>query len=270
MPEGDYVVYESQEAKPVVIRLLRFSETNFGKAGLISASFDGEISSVPEKALKLEFIGDSITCGYGVEADDPLVLFSTSTENPSLAYAMKTAELLDADYSLCSWSGNGIISQWIPPEENEPKEDVPLMPVVYRYTDIAGAAFQGFSEAPLYDFDSYVPDVVIINLGTNDQSYTRFIPERVEAFGRLFGKFLQEIRELRPNALIIGCLGVMGQDLCEEEARRFDMFNDDKAFFLTFDVQKEEDGIGADYHPSPKTHTIMAQKLAEFIRAHLN
>ncbi len=265
-PEADYEIYKSDAAKPTVIRIIRFSENNFGKAGLISATFDGEISATPNKKFKIEFIGDSITCGYGVEGIFMQDNFSTATENPSLAYSLKTAELLDADYSLCSWSGNGIVTNWIPPEKDEPDHSVPFMPELYPYTDLTGAAFQGFTNAPEYDFGSFQPDVVVLNLGTNDHSYTRGIESRVSDFGKRYGDFVRFIRSKRPNAAIIGCLGVMGQDLCAEEAHQFELLKDDNAFYMVFDLQKEEDGIGVDWHPSSKTHTKMAEKLSAFIR----
>ncbi len=268
-PEGDYEVYKAAAAVPVVIRIMRFSENNFGKAGLISATFDGEITRTPDKDFKIEFIGDSITCGYGVEGVFMKDNFSTATENPYRAYSMKTVELLDADFSFCSWSGNGIVTNWIPPERDEPDHSVPFMPELYPYTDLAGAAFQGFKDAPEYDFDSFQPDVVILNLGTNDHSFTRGIEARVEDFGTRYGNFVRFIRSKRPNAAIIGCLGVMGQDLCKEEARRFKLLNDKNAFYMEFDLQKEEDGIGVDWHPSEVTHTKMAEKLSAFIRSNV-
>ena len=57
----------------------------------------------------------------------------------------------------------------------------------------------------------------------------------------------------------------MGQELCDSVKEACRLFSKDfpgvaiKA--LKFDLQKEEDGIGADWHPSPKTHRKAAKKL---------
>ncbi|MCQ2537916.1 MAG: GDSL-type esterase/lipase family protein [Lachnospiraceae bacterium] len=269
-PVAEYEIYNNpSNSEDVLIRVIRFSENNFGKAGIISVTSDGELKPVAEKDLKIEFIGDSITCGYGVEGVVLKDNFSTATENPTKAYALKTVEILNADHSLCSWSGNGIITNYIPPEKDESDLGVPLMPTVYRYTDLAGAEFQNIT-APEYDFDSFVPDVVVVNLGTNDQSYTRFKEDRVANFGKHYGEFIRYIRTKRPNSIIIGCLGVMGQDLCDEEARQFELLNDPKAFFLKLDQQLDEDGIAVDWHPSEVTHTKMSKVLSAFIKEKLS
>lgn len=52
---------------------------------------------------------DSITCGYGVDDEDRSHQFSTKTEDATKAYAYKTAQLLNADYSLVSYSGHGVV-----------------------------------------------------------------------------------------------------------------------------------------------------------------
>lgn len=48
----------------------------------------------------MEFIGDSITCGYGVDDPDKEHHFKTATEDVTKAYAYKTALALNADYSM--------------------------------------------------------------------------------------------------------------------------------------------------------------------------
>ena len=55
------------------------------------------ISPEPEKPLSIEFIGDSITCAYGVEGQSSSEPFKTSTENFMKSYAYLTAQKLNAD-----------------------------------------------------------------------------------------------------------------------------------------------------------------------------
>ena len=56
----------------------------------------------PERAI--EFIGDSITCGYGVDDEVAEHHFATGTEDTTRAYALRTARKLGVDYSLVSLS----------------------------------------------------------------------------------------------------------------------------------------------------------------------
>ena len=75
-----------------------------------SVNENGIVTPGKEREFKIEFVGDSITCGYGV--DDPVKEhhFKTSTEDATKTYAFKTAQALNADWSFVSVSGWGIIS----------------------------------------------------------------------------------------------------------------------------------------------------------------
>ncbi|MBR5088132.1 MAG: hypothetical protein IK093_01750, partial [Ruminiclostridium sp.] len=77
------------------IKLIKLSECAMSTLGICPIECEGEISPVPDKSLKLEIIGDSITCGYGVDEYDPNVHFKTATEDFTKGYAYKTAKLLD-------------------------------------------------------------------------------------------------------------------------------------------------------------------------------
>ena len=267
-PQSAYEIYKSDKPGKVKIRLMRFSENNFGKMGIVSLAGNGRITPTPEKDLKIEFIGNSITCGYGVEASNENETFRTETENPAKAFAVLTAEALDADFALVSWSGNGLLTQWIPPERDVPDITVPLMPDMYRMADYGGYAFEGYDAPGDYDFSAFTPDIVVINLGTNDASYTRKIPERVGAFGKAYGEFLSFVREKRPDAKIICCLGVMNTDLCDEVNRQVEIKRetDPDIYFIRQDIMRKDEPYGADWHPGEKAQKRIAAQLIDFIK----
>ena len=58
----------------------------------------------------IEFIGDSITCGYGIDTACEANTFSTTNENVNKAFSYLTAAALGADASFVSYSGHGLIS----------------------------------------------------------------------------------------------------------------------------------------------------------------
>ena len=64
----EYVLFESDTEEKVTIRLIKLCEAAFGKMGIISFIHDGIMKPTAYKNKKIEFIGDSITCGYGIEA----------------------------------------------------------------------------------------------------------------------------------------------------------------------------------------------------------
>ncbi len=270
--EETYLLYKGSSVKETRIRLVKYSEVAFGRVGIKEIITDSKEQPKPADTSerKLEFIGDSITCGYGNEGVWNTDSFNTGQENPWEAYAALTARSLQADYHLISWSGIGIISNWT--DQEEPNADW-LMPEMYPYTDkAADLAFK--KQAPeVWDHKKYTPHCIIINLGTNDSSYTKGVAERIEDFGREYYRFVKEVRRLNPSARILCTLGAMGQDLYPEVESQVELLRregDKEIYSMAFEVQKEEDGIGSDWHPSKVTHRKMADKLTEEIRNIMN
>lgn len=272
--EGIYTLYESEEEKQVTITIMKYSETAFGTCGIRYIETDSEKLCPPpcKRARKMEIIGDSITCGYGVEADGETTPFHTATENPTKSYSLLTADALDADVQLVSWSGNGIISGYVEETATEPS-DKWLMPEVYRYTDLScSAKLYGDDESKWekWDFSRFVPDIILVNLGTNDCSWCKDIQERKNHYRDEYVKFLQFIREHNRGAKILCMLGTMDQRVVKELEEAVGIFRekygDDAVYFLSLPPQNPEDGYGADWHPCPLTHRKTADLVIEKVR----
>lgn len=279
--ENEVVLFESKKEETVQIQVIRLSEAIYGYSGLKSLEIDGKIIEDNEKASeqqkkrpKFEIIGDSITCGYGIEGVYEKDIFTTSQERPDMAYAYLTMKNLNADFHLVSRSGIGLISCYADPETYKvPNHDEPMMSQLWPYTDRFLSTRLGL-EPQVWDPANFSPDVVILHLGTNDQSWVRNLEDRRQSFINLYEQMLESIHRRSPDAKIVCCLGVMGQDLCGavEEARK----NFAKTFpavptmFVKFPLQDEaKDGVGTDWHPSAKTHQKMAALLTEKLREFL-
>lgn len=262
-------VVKSDKAETHVIKLIKLSETSDSSMGIMEIKCDEEatIKATPEKDLKIEFVGDSITCGYGVE--DPLgKSYMTGNENCTKAYAYKTAEKLGADYSLVSKSGHGIITGYT---TNDVKQEKQLMSLYYNSLgDSYGTfAYKKINEIE-WDFSQFVPDVIVINLGTNDNSYTKNFDDRKEDYIVNYVKFLKQIREKNPDAKIVCVLGVMGQELfpqIQETVKRYtEETGDSEVYSFKLDVQNANaNGYAVDYHPVEASHEHAAQQMAEFL-----
>lgn len=263
--EGTYNLYESSIARRVKIRLMKMSESAFAKVGIKEIIVEGKEGIIPtqKKERRIEFIGDSITCGYGIEGTLDVDIFNTAQENPWEAYAAKSARYFNADFNCVSWSGMGIISSYT--EEEVPNTKEGLMPELYKYTDEALDKSLDKDEIEIWDNHKFEPHLIVINLGTNDSSYTKGIHDRQKAFEEGYYNFLKQVRSSNPNSQIICTLGVMGQELCpivEAAVKKFKTSMDDKKIYtLVFELQKESDGIGTDSHPSLKTQDKMSKKL---------
>lgn len=272
-PAKTYTIYEAKEEETVTVRLVKYSEAAFAKCGIEWFEIDTEKLLAPpaRKERRIEYIGDSITCGYGVEGKDETETFNTWHENPAKSYSLLSANALDADMHLVSWSGIGIISRWVEADVTEPLDDW-LMPMLYQYTD-ASLCKEVFEEEEKdwekWDHTRFVPDVVIINLGTNDESWCKDITERQENFAREFKKFVQYVRKMNPQAEMFCVYGVMEALLLPVEKRIIAELSeaDKKLHMVPLPLQdREHDKLGSDFHPSEETQQKDAAIVVEAVR----
>lgn len=263
---AQYELYRSEKAEKVRIRLVKLSENAFSKVGVLSFSADGKLTATKScSERRIEFVGDSITCGFGIEGRSVCDNFRTSTENPLINYASLTANELGAEYQLTSWTAIGVYSNSVKDERVTEPDDAWTMPVIYDYTDKAVDGMLG-NEPEKWDFSRFAPQLIVVNLGTNDKDFTRGIPERTAAFENCYREFIAHIREKNPQAHIICALGAMGRELLPQVENAVKMLADERITSLGFEVQREEDGIGSEWHPSAVTHRKMSDKLIDEIK----
>ena len=174
---AEYELYRSERAEKVRIRLVKLSENAFSKVGVLSFSVDGKLTATkPCSERRIESVGDSITCGFGIEGRSADEKFRTSTENPLINYASLTANELGAEYQLISWTSIGVYSNSVKDDRTEP-DNAWTMPVIYDCTDKAVDGMLG-NEPEKWDHSRFAPQLIVVNLGTNDKDFTRGIPER--------------------------------------------------------------------------------------------
>ena len=264
--EKTVTLFEGSEPRTAHVRVIHLSESNNGAVGVSSIKTDTDIQIpvVPEqdKQLSIEFIGDSITCAYGVEGADQYESFKTSTENIMKSYAYLTAQQLDADYSCVSYSGYGIVSGYTPDGK---KNSSSLLP---DYYDVV-------CKSSLYnepwDHSAHKYDVIVINLGTNDDTYVRnSFDDRSAEFTQGYEDFLVKVHEAHPESYIICTLGTMGctelYPCIENAAESFrSKTGFDRIMCYQSETQDMNDGLGSDWHPNEITQRKSAKVLAEKI-----
>lgn len=239
-----YTLYQSSSSKMVKIRILKLTEKQYDRIAVMALYADRQCYPTREPNHRILFIGDSITAGYGVDGQDGISTFTTKEEDVTKTYAFRTAETLDADCHIIAWSGNGIISRWIPPERELPDEDG-LMPDIFPYGQVEQ------------------PDIVVSYLGTNDASYTRKIPEREKLYAERYSEFLNRVRTACPGVPILLLCGLMENTLNPVVAA---VAEANGCEYLQFALQEETDGIGTDGHPGPVVHQKAAQLLTERLK----
>lgn len=272
-PEKTVEVFSADEAVETTVKFLKISEAQESTMGIksINVTSIGGLTPTAEKALKIEFIGDSITCGYGVDDPDRNHHFKTTTEDATKAYAFKTAMALDADYSLVSYSGNGIISGYT---DNGTKQESQRVPDVY---DKVGKSWGNWNEFNIqdvdWDFSKFQPQYVVINLGTNDGSYTGSDKDRVLEYAEGYKEFLKVVREKNPDAHIVCALGVMGSGLYKNGIQRAvteyteETGDSNVSTLLMTQQDGNTNGYAADWHPTEASQDIAANEMTEYIKS---
>lgn len=217
---------------------------------------------MPER--KIEFIGNSITCAFGIESIDGRDPYEDETENHYLSYAAIVSRNLNAQHFAIARSGHGVYRNYNGPREGTPTN----LPGEYAYT-----IFEDYSEK--WDFARWTPQVVCINLGTNDFSTNNYDPARYE---EAYRNFIRTIRAYYPDAAIVLLNGPMLKarenklqaSILNKLQREFHKQGDKHIFRFEFSFQTGELGYGACYHPSLKQHERMAEELTPFLRQIMN
>lgn len=265
-----YEIFNSETPVAAAVRIMKYSENAFGMVAIADIEVeDGRLLPCPKAADRLiGFIGDSITCGYGIEGVLDKDVFTTTQENPWNAYACLTARAMGTDFELVSWSGNGIISHYVEETVNEPRLEKPLMPQLYPYADLELETRLGKTADFTLWNPAKRPDIIVIHLGTNDCSYAREIPERNEMYRKGYIDFVHTLRKTDPHTPIVCMLGIMDQRLNKtlgETVEELRAEGDADIYFLDTPLQDERDGMGTDSHPSAVTHEKLAKRLCAFI-----
>lgn len=261
--------YESSEAKPVYVKIIRLSESAYIPFAIdsIHVTSTQDIKPTAAKSRKIEFIGDSITCGYGVDEQSASASYSTANSDGSKSFAYKTAQKLGAEYSMFAASGFGVISGYT-------GGDLNTLQTIPQYYGSQGFSWYTLPDGkkPMdiaWDFDVDEPDAVVINLGTNDSSYTRNDEGKKAEFVKGYIAFLKQVRSKNPNATIFCTLGLMGQDLfpqIEEAVASYTKeTGDTNVTCLEFDVQDMNAGVCVDWHPTEASYEKAADTLVDYM-----
>lgn len=267
----EITVFDCNTPVTADVRIIKLSEAAFSVAEVHPAEADDDavIAPVEGKKLKIEFIGDSITCGYGVDDSSVTSPFATCAENFMKSYAFLTAEMLGADYSAFSASGYGIISGYTHDGKRNTAE---ILPPYYESLGFSYSALpDGRKPADVcWDFARFTPDVIIINLGTNDSSFCSANPGADKEYEDTYVNFIKTVRKNSPEAVIVCALGIMGTLLCPNMKNACERYvsetGDRNIHTLEFDEQDGRFGYSSNWHPSEDTHFFAAEKLAEFIK----
>lgn len=204
------------------------------------------------KQRKIEFIGNSITCGMGSDTSDiPCGKGQWYDQhNAAKSYGALTATALNARYHLSSVSGIGLMHSCCSMKIT--------MPQVFDKISM-------HNDSLPWNFAQYQPDLVSVCLGQNDGIQDSAI------FVNNYVRFLKQLRAYYPEAQFI----CVTSPMADEHLRTFlknalaavvqqlKQGGDNRVDIFVFENQYT---AGCDFHPSLSEHRLIAEKLTAFIR----
>ncbi len=260
------IASDLSSSAPHTITIQKRTETFVGKGEFGGFILDKDCALLPldkRPDRRVEFIGNSITCGYGVEGDSSNCRFSPQTENACMSYAAMTSRALNADYSLVSYSGRGVVRNY----GDSSKVSQYPMPSLYDRTCFSDSTRK-------WNFASWTPQAVVINLGTNDFSTHPFPDSAV--FEEAYIRLIHRVRAQYPGVEIFCICGPMIGEPCwsyvkdvvqqEQRGKR-----DKDVFFVGIDKKLLNDSDwGCDMHPNVYGMAKMMDVLVAAMKMRMN
>jgi lysophospholipase L1-like esterase len=240
------------------------TEGNQGDNRFLGIDVTGGQLQAPPAApdRRIEIYGYSITAGYGLDGAGPYCSWSPDTENHYLTYGAITARELGADLHAIAWSGIGMYRNY-----GEASASSEAMPYVYARTLASEAGSS-------WDFSTWQPHVVVVNLGTNDFSTSG---DPGTPYETAYLGFVRNLRQKYADTFFVLTIGPMldGSNLTAARGHIQNVIKtrasegDGKMSYLEFPVQVSDDGYGCDWHPSAATNAKMATLLVAELKTRL-
>ena len=203
-----------------------------------------------DKALKIEVYGDSITAGHKnmrTTASEPADS-TDNIQNGCVTYAWLSAQDLNAEINFMARTGIGVYSAWGSPYvlKNNWKNTY-LSEYDFLHTPLKN---------PEWDFTAYVPDIVLINIGTNDYWYQW----NAELYKSELKKFTDELFTLYGDdtkIVLLGGMMITGNISAMREVA--DMYEDKDVSVLQLPTSEAS-------HPRKADNVKAAQVLTDYLK----
>lgn len=240
------------------ITVVKQTESNYTICEIRSIRLEGELTTPPEqKQLYIEVIGDSLTCGMGNLGVNSSEKPQTPIwEDATQSYGYMIAQDLDADYSIISQSGIGIAGSWYDP----------LFDFYTKASYSRGKLDKKFDED--HSFFLRTPDIIVINLGTNDYFLNKNKDPNMCKPAEVRQKteeFIELVRDsYGENVPIVWAYGFVGTYLYNEIKGAIDSLGGEDAGIYMCQVPKSTGG--AQGHPTVEGHRAAADTLLPVIK----
>ena len=264
-PDALYVLAENLPLAFHRIRVYKRTESSCSLTGWTNLRTDGDFCPVAKRnQLKIEFYGDSITAGNGVEGKLGDDIFETRTENALISYAALASEALDGDFSIIAIGGYPLYkSPWTD------LATIKTIPQMFSFADYDWGTT--FENAIPWNNQKFIPDIVVINLGTNDDQYLCALPPQQlkaeeDAFCASLRSFIAQINKFYPHAKIILTIGMIRVQKVAALILKVSQEYTSDVFYFQFNSLSVGGFMPNGGHPNARMHEYAGQELAAFIK----
>jgi lysophospholipase L1-like esterase len=217
----------------------------------------------PQPVRKLMFVGDSVTCGAGVENNATCTADSAHPANDVYhSYGMELGRRLDAQTHMICYGGRGVDRDYRGLGIADNVLNAP------QFLDLSIAADESLNRAP-WEFHSWTPDAIFVSLGTNDFNLQKTKPLDANKFVEDYARLLRTLRSHYPQAAIFVTEGAIVTDPLLQR-----YVQDAVAKILDARIQWVEathyPGNGCDGHPTKAQHLHMADDIEPVLRKALS
>jgi lysophospholipase L1-like esterase len=240
-----------------VIKLQKRSEGEQGMTTIHSLvlSSRGEVLPYnPGRDRHIEFIGNSITAGFGTEGKSKDEMFLASTENCNLAFGAILSRYFNTDYTFIAHSGWGAARNY--------GDSLPVSRISMK-----DKMLQTFDMDPgqMWNFTSYKPDIVVINLGSNDFS-TRPHPNK-DQFTSAYMQIISQLRAKYGDTPIL-CVAPARRGMAFEYIQEMVANSKDPNLHFTayhYGIYNSDSDLGSVGHPNYEGQKKIAMALIPYI-----
>jgi len=236
-----------------ILRVVKRTEALFGTAIFRGVRLNQGgllLQPPPQPDRKIEVIGDSYVCGYGDEATTLKCDNLRPYENADKAFGAQAARALNAEYSLVAYSGKGVVRNYGDKHQKSPDP----FPTLY-------SRVLCHDPNKPWDFSKWIPDAVVIHLGSNDFSTEPKADRKAYIDG--YKALIREVRGKYPKAFLY-CFATTGwpgySQYVEQVVKARRDAGDGRVYFVGYPTIPVGD-LGCDYHPQVKAHQALAEIL---------
>ncbi len=182
--ESDYPLIVPNDKGKHTLEVVKASEGQLTFSGIVLDA-GGKLAKPSIPSRRIEIVGDSITAGFRINGEGSFNV--VSDHDARSAYGWLIGERLDAEVRLIAITGHGVVHDFgAAPEASRTMPQYYL--TMYRSYDAPN------------DW-SWQPEIVIVNLGSNDLGPPAITP--ADVFQTAYTTFLTDVRQRNPKALII-------------------------------------------------------------------